>query len=472
MNSTHGRRCTLHSLRMVAAAGIAMLVCLQSSRGQDTQYWNIQYGTRSTLLGGAVIGSVADLSATYYNPGALGLSRTSGLILSTGVYEGNSLALSGSGIEKREVSSFKFNVAPSLVAGRLPADSGAADRLAYSLITRQRADINLLWRFVGASQAIPGVPGSGSVSQESAFTQNLSEMWAGFSWSRPLTKVVGLGITTYFALRSQDKEGTLSVNALTDSAQVAGLTYDANYSYYNVRLLWKAGVAVDLSPLSLGVTVTTPSVNLFGSGSTYFNAHSNGVDANGDGIPDPLFLADFQEKISSLYRSSWAVGIGASYQWDQFRFDLSAEWYAAVSRFNIMEPASFKGQSSGVQYQNLFTAALDPVLNVGLGVEYNAGEFTSWYASVITDNSGAITGSGTNFAISPLDYINVTGGGIFSLGRSKITLGLGYAFGNSPVSFTENTILNAATGGRYAAATEAKLTATRMRMIFAFSYGV
>ena len=28
---------------------------------QDTHYWNLQYGTRSTLLGGAVIGSVTDM---------------------------------------------------------------------------------------------------------------------------------------------------------------------------------------------------------------------------------------------------------------------------------------------------------------------------------------------------------------------------------------------------------------------------
>ena len=40
---------------------------------QDANYWTNQYGTRSTLLGGAVVGSVLDLSGTYYNPGGLGL---------------------------------------------------------------------------------------------------------------------------------------------------------------------------------------------------------------------------------------------------------------------------------------------------------------------------------------------------------------------------------------------------------------
>jgi hypothetical protein len=462
----------LHAYRLVGAAALILLLNLQSSQGQDTQYWNIQYGTRSTLLGGAVIGSVSDLSATYYNPGALGLSRASGLILSTGVYEGNSLTLDGSGIQKHQVSSFGFNVAPSLVAGRFPADSGAADRLAYSLLTRQQANLNLQWRFVGAQETMPGVQGSGPVSQEAALLQHLSEMWAGFTWSRSLSKVVGIGVTTYFALRSQEKGVSLSANTLTDSAGVAGLTYETNHDYYNVRLLWKAGLAVDLSPLSLGFTLTTPSVNLFGSGSAYVNTYSNGVDANGDGIPDPLFVADYQEKLSSVYRSSWAVGIGASYQMDRFRFDVSAEWYAAVSRFNVLEPGTFNGQSTSAEYQNTFSAALASVLNFGVGIEYDAGEHTSWYASAITDNSGAETGSGTNFAVSSIDYINVTGGGIFSFGRSKITLGLGYAFGNSPVSFTDNPILDAATGGHYTVATGTKLTSTRLRLIFAFSYAV
>ena len=455
-----------------AAAALMTILSLQSLPAQDTQYWNIQYGTRSTLLGGAVIGSVSDLSATYYNPGALGLSRASGLILSAGVYEASSSTLEGTGIQKRQTSSFKFNVAPSLLAGRFPADSGAADRLAYSLITRQRANLTLNERFVGSQQSIPGVRGSGAVSQELAFVQDVSEMWAGFTWSRPLSGNIGIGVTTYFALRSQAKGTSLLASALTDSAGVAGLSYFTNYDYYNIRLLWKAGIAVDLSPLSFGFTLTTPGVNLFGSGSTYINVMATGVDTNGDGIPDPFFVADFQESLPSMYRSSWAIGIGAAYQLDQFRFDVSAEWYAAVSRFNVLEPSSFAGQSTGVTYQNAFTAALQSVLNVGIGVEYDVNENTSWYASVTTDNSGAQSGSGVNFAISSIDYINVAGGGIFSIGRSQITLGLGYAFGSSALSSTDSPILYTIAGGRYSTATDSKLTSLRLRAIFAFSYAI
>jgi len=57
------------------------------SFSQTTHYWNIQYGTRSTLLGGAVIGSVSDLSATYYNPGAVALFEDTKFILSAEAYQ-------------------------------------------------------------------------------------------------------------------------------------------------------------------------------------------------------------------------------------------------------------------------------------------------------------------------------------------------------------------------------------------------
>ncbi|MGB5872701.1 MAG: hypothetical protein WBH56_03175, partial [Bacteroidota bacterium] len=96
---------------------------------QDTHYWNLHYGTQSTLLGGAVIGSVADLSATYYNPGWLALKKDAGVILSARVYDVNTLEIEGDGIQKRSISSFGISPSPSLIAGRLPSDSLIGQKL-------------------------------------------------------------------------------------------------------------------------------------------------------------------------------------------------------------------------------------------------------------------------------------------------------------------------------------------------------
>ena len=57
------------------------------ARAQDTQYWTQQYGTRAELLGGAVVGSFLDLSATFYNPGALAMMERSAVLLSANAFE-------------------------------------------------------------------------------------------------------------------------------------------------------------------------------------------------------------------------------------------------------------------------------------------------------------------------------------------------------------------------------------------------
>jgi len=62
-------------------------ILIQPASAQDTHYWNLQHGTRSTLLGGAVIGSVTDMAATYYNPAALALFPAPEILLSGKVYQ-------------------------------------------------------------------------------------------------------------------------------------------------------------------------------------------------------------------------------------------------------------------------------------------------------------------------------------------------------------------------------------------------
>jgi hypothetical protein len=54
---------------------------------QDSQYWAQRYGTSSRLLGGVVTGSVQDLSAGYYNPGAIALVDGAKFILSAKVFQ-------------------------------------------------------------------------------------------------------------------------------------------------------------------------------------------------------------------------------------------------------------------------------------------------------------------------------------------------------------------------------------------------
>ena len=70
-----------------AAFLLALVLAPASTRAQDSQYWNLQYGPVAELLGGVVVGSTRDLSATFYNPGALALTKNPSLVASVSSFE-------------------------------------------------------------------------------------------------------------------------------------------------------------------------------------------------------------------------------------------------------------------------------------------------------------------------------------------------------------------------------------------------
>ena len=113
---------------------------LTSLHSQDAQYWNIQYGTRSTLLGGAVIGSVSDLSATFYNPGAVALFPDRSFVLSARVYQIETISIEDGAGTGRELDYSTIVPSPSFVAFDFKFDFLGDARLALSLLSRQRMD--------------------------------------------------------------------------------------------------------------------------------------------------------------------------------------------------------------------------------------------------------------------------------------------------------------------------------------------
>lgn len=458
------RKLRLHSL----AVAVTCLLFTAAS-AQDAHYWNLHYGTRSTLLGGAVIGSVEDLSATFYNPGALGLSREGGLILSANVYDANFLTLKGAGEFDRSISTFAFTPAPSLVAGRLSRDSTEADRLSYSVITRQRSDFTLRSRNIEPLASSRGFTGPVEVSSEAILDQSLSDIWAGVTWSRALSPTIGVGLTAYGTFRTQSRRLSQEITGV-DSSMLRSYGVITDFDYYHVGLALKAGISLDYGDWSAGATVTTPRLGLFGSGSSSVEARNVGFDTDGDGAPDDILAADYQEDLSAGYQSPFSVGAGVAYRTGAWRFDFSAEWFAAVKRFSMLSPAPFVGQNPEKTYSYEVSTSFEPVFNYGFGAEYKSGPRNTWFLSVIRDHSAASTAS--TFNQVNLDFTHVTGGTMFSLGAIRLTLGAGWMFGSGPLPKTGEGISKELLESLSRSFPDLSLTSTRLRLLFSFSYDV
>lgn len=407
---------------------------------QDANYWSLQYGTRAELLTGATTGALLGLSNTYYNPGALNLIKDPTLVLSTFAYALETIEVTNLLEPRAELATNRLFTVPSFFAGSLTFDPTRKHYFAYSILTRQRMDLTLDGKFIKPYLNPDGAPAANLFAGEGFFRQDLSETWAGLSWSYQPSSRIGFGITNYVAVRSQFTRRQYIAQSVSQTGEGTAAIGINELSYGHWRLLWKLGLAVDLAPWTLGLVVTTPSVELFGSGSKFVNFSFIGVD------PDSL-LSDYQDDLPAHYRSSWAVAAGASYKMNRTTLYGNVEWFNAVGNFTVIAGEDFQAQTTGEVFSNSAVQELKSVINFGLGVEHRFTEKFSLFGSFATDFSAAPAASSTthsnwelypyigssDITITNWDIYHITVGSQFTFMGLELTLGVERAFASSPI---------------------------------------
>jgi hypothetical protein len=428
-------------MRVLAAAAV-LIVGAGSASAQDAQYWNIQYGPVAQLLGGQVVGSTRDLSATYYNPGGLSLTRDPGFLFSVQGFKAETTSLKP--LDTSPLPSFSqttYATFPGFVAVAFPRRwFGEKTHLAFSILTRQQHNLRVDQRLAG--DALPPAllalssGRSGRFGLESLFDQRMRETWVGLTYSRQISDSVGLGGTLFGVHRGQRTRWEESLQlAYADGSGVSVLLVD-DFNYTHGRLLGKVGLAWEGGATRLGLAVTSPSAGVLGTGKAGFTRSAAGANVGVAGSGGAVLVNGLDENLDAHYRSSWAVAGGAAWRRRSLQIHASTEWFAPVDRFTVL---------SGLEDPSLGTPItlsqdLRSVLNAGLGAEYWLGGVsvnegpkaggTALYGAFATDFSASPDVVRGEAASSNQDWYHFTAGTAFGVGSSRFSLGIDYAFGS------------------------------------------
>ena len=397
---------------------------------QDTHYWNNQYGPRAMLLGGSIIGSVGDMSATYYNPGALGYIAEPELLLSANAYRSNSLTIQNGAGEGIDLETSRFNPLPNMLAGAFRKTWLGKNKLAYSLLTRYRFKAEIRGSRVARTDVLDN-PGEESFAGGLVKNGDTREMWAGITWARGFSEKVGFGITQYLSIRSQSSQFEAFAQARTDSGFMA-LGYDIDsYSADFYSFLWKAGLGLNFWPVTVGLTLTTPNVQLSGSGSAVYNSTRIGLDLDEDGTVDNIFATNVQEGVVANYNSPLSVGVGVALHLNKSNIQLAAEWFDEVDTYAVLELESFTSQGTGETVTRTLQHKLKSVTNFAIGIDHKFGDKYAGYLSFNTDYSARDPES--DVAITGFDIFHVSGGTNISMQKTQLMLGVSYAWGSEMI---------------------------------------
>ena len=235
-----------------------------STNAQTGHYWSEQFGNRSTLMLGAVVGTVDDLGAVFYNPARLGLTAGPSLLIGGKAYEVRRVVVEdafGDGIDARNES---FGGAPSLVAGTFTVPWWEGHTFAYSFLPRSRSDVDFFLTSEVTGDHVEIVPGEELLNARIGVKLNHDEEWIGLSWAHGVNETWRLGASAFVVNRDQAIELTTRFASLDMASAVAIALRNRLLKHSTYGVTTKLGVSYHQPGYTLGLTVTTPKLNLTG----------------------------------------------------------------------------------------------------------------------------------------------------------------------------------------------------------------
>ena len=426
--------------------GIFLLAIISTGllKAQDGHYWTEQYGNKSMLLSGTVIGNVEDLGAVYYNPARLGLIKKPAFLLNASLYQLTFLKFEDGLGEDIDVSRSSFGEGPSLIAGSFNLNFLNNHRFSYSVLTRNSFDFESFFRTQDEGEIVESMPGEEVFVGQVEINSKFNDLWIGLTWAFTLNPKSSLGITMFASYKTDERLFDMRLQAISnENGNVAILNTSREMNYNTYGLIWKLGYAVEFSEtVSFGLTVTTPKAKLGGSGEFVTQEFLTGIDTTGDGINDDLFIANGQEGLSVDSKLPWSVGAGFGFNFGKLTISVSGEWFSEISKYTIIQTDPFTAQSTGETITNSLVDELNSVINYGLGLSYNFNEGLSAYLSFATDYSAVpddinrfvALDSETNNSTFQSDIYRMGGGVVFNFKKMEFTVGTTYA--NSRSEFT------------------------------------
>lgn len=454
-------RCRLLVLIIMLAAGAA--------RAQDANYWSNQYGTRAEMLGGLVVGSAGDLSASYYNPGWLALRLDTSLLVTTQALEYTTLNIEDPVGTGEDAAYTQFRPSPRFLGGRLRGGSDGWT-MTWSYLEKTRFRYDATARYINASPA-PAPDGTLWFSGEVFRQTETHDYYYGASFSRRLGQRTAIGFTPYVAYRSQNQRIQAAVQAMGAGGQFADIYVVDQFDYWHARGLAKIGLACDTRPVSFGLSVTTPSLAIMGSGEVYRTLQSSGFDIDDDGLPDTYLAATEQKDLDARWKSALSVAAGAGVRFGRTGLYATAEWFNAVPEYEVITTAPYRSQSDGEILTIERDVVLRSLINFGFGVDHRFSEQFALYAAFRSDYSSQASPPASDVLMTTWDLWHATVGSSFQFLGIELTSGLEYSFGDG-TTISWGDYSGDGSDGILAVGRTAEVHYDRLKLLFGFDLAV
>jgi hypothetical protein len=432
------------SLRLPALAaglaGCALLGFPANGRAQSGHYWGNQFGNESLLLNGAVIGSVTDLGAVFYNPARLLNMTSPAFVVSAKLYEWVSFSAEDALGNGRDLDQSSFGGAPGFVGGTFTVPFLEGHQFGYGFLTRNRGTLEYFIRDEASGDVVESLPGEDEFVGFVDVAAKLNDDWVGLSWAYPLSERWSVGASAFYFNRSRSSSVKLDLRAVNEFDDAATYNIERAYRVSDQGLLAKTGLSWVGDRTSFGLTLTTPYWSILQSGVIRYEDFAVNVDVDGDGAPENVLTSSVQRDLPMEWKTPWSMGLGVGHARGNWLFHGSTEYFSSLDRHTVLRADSVPSQSTGEPLDFAIVEERIAVLNAGLGVRYQRSDRLSAFGSVATNFSSAPDSvvrlaevePETNITTMGMDFILLGAGVSFSTKWADLTIGATWQAGDEP----------------------------------------
>jgi hypothetical protein len=407
-----------------------------SCPAQDTHYWAQPFGTRSALLGGAVVGGVDDNTSVYYNPGSLGFIDTGSISVSGNLYRIESFRIQNALGNKVDFKSKDLGSVPLLVAGTIRTKS-ARWRIGYGILQPVDFDFKASGRLDGFFPVADDAtsPGNEELICQRNVTSSLHEIMVALTPALRLGEHWSVGLGNFFTGRSQTYNSALLARVYLNDAGHTLVTADEfqHFNYFHLRYVAKLGIAWQGRQLSAGLTVSTPGLRLVGKGAV--GADYTGTNIVFNGTRQDIVADGIQPKLKTVYHSPFNVSGGLNWKFGRNMLAVAGQYFGKEGVYDILRTENVPfvrptgaypdlGASSFLRVQT----AARTVFNGVLGYERQLSKSVTLQCSFRNDMSyydkDLDHAMGIRPDITTWNIYTAAMGVAIGSGRSQVTVGL------------------------------------------------
>lgn len=418
-------------MRLFSILVCALFIPLALLAQVDGHYWTHQYGARGLLMNGAVIASPEGETALYYNPGAVGMDEELGFELSFitptySVLRKTNLLNNGNVIKDDGL-----NTAPGFLGARFKPFESDKFTAGITTFNRLKTNISLSDRIVDQVEGSQELLYRGDID----FNRRISEIWFGFSLAYNITEQLGVGLTQFSTWHSQTsdldfKKEILDIDDPSDITQ----SWRSQFAYSvstQSAFVTKLGLAYRADQIRLGLTVTTGSyLPIRKRGSYLIEDHRiNELSNERTTVSNRTGTKEVNRK------SPFSIGLGLDMLADDLELALSGEYFRRIKAYSLLElsddPYDGASTSSNLTLVNLNEEA-DNVFNVAVALKKVRSEETTLFVGFRTDldqESVISLDNFPNYLGSIGNVFHFSGGGLFTFGKNRLSLGMDIAYG-------------------------------------------